>query len=177
MGSMSIEATLRVLNEMRDAGAVTEYAIGGAVAAFLYIEPAATFDLDVFISWKPGPGGLLDPTFLHEHLANRGYGEYEKEAIMIEGWAVQFLPLGTPLIEEALKEAADIEIKGVPTRVFTVEHLMAICLQTGRPKDMARLLQFIEEGSPDVDRFAIIIERHKLSRAWERFKTRHLPPL
>ena len=171
---MAIEATLRVLNDMKAAGVLDEYGIGGAVAAFLYIEPGATFDLDVFTAWKSAEGGLLTPRPLYEYLAQRGYGEYEKEAIVIEGWAVQFLPLGTPLIEEALDEAVDIEIKGVPTRVFTREHLMAICLQTGRPKDMARLLQFTEEGGADIERFANILGRHSLSRAWERFQARYL---
>jgi hypothetical protein len=170
---MALEETLRVLNDMKAAGVLAEYAIGGAVAAFLYIEPAATFDLDVFTAWKPAEGGSLTSRPLYEYLINRGYGEYEKDAIMIEGWAVQFLPLGTPLIEEALDQAVDIPIKGVPTRVFTREHLMAICLQTGRPKDMARLLQFIEESGADIERFAKILERHTLSKAWESFQSRY----
>ena len=174
---MAIEATLKVLNDMEAAGVLGEHAIGGAVAAFLYIEPGATFDLDVFTAWKPAHGSLLTPQPLYEYLMNRGYGDYEMEAIIIEGWAVQFLPLGTPLLEEALIQAVDIQIKGVPTRVFTREHLMAISLQTGRPKDMARLLQFIEEGSADMEQFAEILQRHMLLRAWNAFKARYLPPL
>lgn len=31
-------------------------------------------------------------------------------------------------------------------RVFSAEHLAAVCLQTGRAKDRARLLQLIEPG-------------------------------
>lgn len=171
---MAIEATLRVLNDMKAAGVLAEYAIGGAVAAFLYIEPGATFDLDVFTAWNPAQGGLLTPQPLYLYLLKRGYGEYEKEAIMIEGWAVQFLPLANPLIEEALVQAVDIEIKGVPTRVFTREHLMAICLQTGRPKDAARLLEFTEESGADLERFEKILERHTLLGAWESFRARYL---
>ena len=167
---MGIETTLRVLNELRAVGAIGEYAIGGAVAAFLYIEPGTTFDLDVFMAWKPGPGGLLTPAPLYSELAKRGYDEYEQEAIMIEGWAVQFLPAGTPLIEEALADAVEIVIKGVPVRIFSKEHLMAICLQAGRPKDSARLLQFLEEGNPDIKRFEKIVNHHRLSGAWEKFK-------
>ena len=174
---MGIETTLRVLNELQAEGAMGEYAIGGAVAAFLYIEPGTTFDLDVFMAWKPGPDGLLTPAPLYAELAKRGYGEYEREAIMIEGWAVQFLPAGTPLIEEALTEAVEIVIKGVPARIFSKEHLMAICLQTGRPKDFARLLQFIEESNPDMKRFEKIVNRHTLSEAWEKFKARFPSPL
>jgi hypothetical protein len=174
---MGLEETLRVLNEMQADSIIPEYAIGGAVAAFLYIEPATTFDLDVFIAWQRTEGGLLSPQPLYGYLTSRGYGEYEKEAVMIEGWAVQFLPLGTPLIEEALSQAVGIEIKGIPTRVFTVEHLMAICLQTSRPKDLARLVQFLQEGNPDMDRFAEIVKRHSLSEGWSRFQARFLRPL
>jgi len=175
---MALEATLSVLNDMKAAGVFAEYAIGGAVAAFLYIEPAATFDLDVFTAWEPSEGGgLLTPQPLYAYLLSRGYGEYEKEAIMLEGWAVQFLPLGTPLVKEALIQAVDVRIKGVPTRVFTREHLMGICLQTGRPKDLARLLQFTEESGADMERFEEILQRHMLAKAWESFRTRYLPPL
>ncbi len=142
---------------MQAAGALADYAIGGAVAAFLYIEPGATFDLDVFTVREAGAGGLLTSEPLYEYLLEHGYGEYEKEAVIIEGWAVQFLPAGTPLVPEALTEAVNIQIKGIPTRVFTMEHLMAICLQTGRPKDIARLLQFVEHTHADMARFAQIL--------------------
>ena len=172
---MSLERTLCVLNEMRDQGVFSTYAIGGAVAAFLYIEPATTFDLDVFIAWKPGPGGLLDPGRIYGYLIGRGYDQFEREAIIIEDWPVQFLPLGSPLIEEALTEAVKIEIKSVPTRVFTKEHLMAICLETGRAKDFARLVQFLEESDPDLSRFENLVNHHQLEESWKMFKTRYLP--
>lgn len=172
---MSIEATLRVLNGLHSAGAFSEYALGGAVAAFLYIEPGTTFDLDVFIAWKPGTGGLLSPGPLYAELKKLGYDQYEREAVVIEGWPVQFLPLGTALLEEALDEAVSIEIKSVPTRAFSKEHLMAICLQTGRPKDQARLIQMLEESAPDLARFANIVERNQLGSAWVAFQNRYGP--
>jgi hypothetical protein len=171
---MAINSALRVLNELRTAEIVASYAIGGAVAAFLYIESGTTFDLDVFIAWKPGPTGLLTPPPLFEELGRRGYVHYEKEAIMIEGWAVQFLPAATPLLEEALAQAVPVEIEGVPTFVFSKEHLMAISLQTARPKDFARLVQFIQEGAPDQMQFEKILERNSLSETWIRFKNRYL---
>ena len=49
---MALESTLSVLNEMQAVGVLGEYAVGGAVAAFLYIEPGTTFDLDIFTAWK-----------------------------------------------------------------------------------------------------------------------------
>lgn len=86
---MRIESSLRVLTEMEAAGVIGRYAIGGAVAAFLYIEPGTTFDLDVFITWEPGTSGLLDLSPIYEYLRAHGY-EPQREGVMIEGWEVQF---------------------------------------------------------------------------------------
>ncbi len=43
-----MEATLRVLNELEQAGVMSRYAIGWAMTATFYVEPLLTFDLDVF---------------------------------------------------------------------------------------------------------------------------------
>ena len=59
---MAIEAPLRDLNEMQAAGILTDYAIGGAVAAFFYIEPAATFDLGIFSAWASSGGIYSRPS-------------------------------------------------------------------------------------------------------------------
>jgi hypothetical protein len=53
----------------------------------------------------------------------------------VEGWDIEFLAPGTPLVKEALEQAIGRDVNGVSTRVFTAEHLAAICLQVGRPRD------------------------------------------
>lgn len=58
----------------------------------------------------------------------------------------------------------------MPAQVFSAERLAAIALQTGRAKDMARLLRFIEEGALDARRFRDIMARHGLMEAWGRFE-------
>lgn len=50
------------------------------------------------------------------------------------------------------------------------EHLAAIALQTGRPKDKARLLQFVEAGAIDAPRFDNLIARHGLVEQWREFE-------
>ena len=50
----------------------------------------------------------------------------------------------------------------VPTRVFTAEHLCAIALQTGRPKDHARVAMFFEQGAIDRGVLDDILRRHDL---------------
>ena len=71
---------------------------------------------------------------------------------VIGGWPVRFLPSGNALVEEAVAQAAATDVEGVPTRVMTAEHLTAIALQTGRAKDAARILQFLESGTLDADK-------------------------
>ena len=65
-------------------------------------------------------------------------------------------------------------VEGTPARVFTAEHLAVIALQTGRAKDKARLLQFIEAGALQVARFQTIVARHGLADAWKRFEKQFL---
>ena len=83
---------------------------------------------------------------------------------------VQFIPPGNPLAEEALDEAVKKEIEDTPTWVFTAEHLAALALQVGRTKDKLRIMQFIEAGKLDMERFQSIIERHQLEERWREFQ-------
>lgn len=93
---------------------------------------------------------------------------------MIGDWPVQFLPAATPLLKEAVVLARAVDYEGVPARVMSAEHLMAIALQTGRAKDHARLVAFVETGVADRNRLDDILSRHQLSAAWTRFKSRFL---
>jgi hypothetical protein len=169
---MDLDRTLSVLNGLVAEGIIGRYAIGGAVAAFLYIEPGSTYDLDIFISWEPIPGGLVILEPIYDYLKQRGYAEFRHEGIVVEGWPVQFLPTDNGLVKEALEQAQPITLGEVETQIFTQEHLMAICLKTGRPKDMARLLQFIEAASFDRSAFDSLISRWDLQEAWLIFKNK-----
>ena len=57
---------------------------------------------------------------------------------------------------------------------MTAEHLAAIALRTGRPKDHNRILQFIEQGAIDEKTLQVIIERHNLTEKWKQFERRFL---
>lgn len=81
----------------------------------------------------------------------------------------QFGAPGNALVEEALTHAVETEIENVRTRVMTAEHLTAIALQTGRAKDFARILQFIESGALEADKLDTIFKRHGLIAKWEQF--------
>lgn len=171
---MSIAQVIRVINQMKTDGVVERYAIGGAVGATFYLEPVATLDVDIFVAFREQPGQIIvspRPTF--DYLTARG-GIFEGEYIVIAGWPVQFLPPTSPLVEEALAQAVTVDVEGTPARVFTAEHLAAIALQTGRAKDHARLLQFIEAAVLDEQRFQALLQQHGLVERWQAFEQKFL---
>lgn len=171
---MKIQDVIEMLGKMESDGVLERYAIGGAVGATFYLEPVSTLDIDVFIAFKPEPEALIvSPKAVLDYL--QGFGcKMEGEHIVIGGWPVQFLPATGPLVEEALVKAVEVDVAGVPARVFTAEHLAAIALRTGRAKDKARLLQFIESGALDAARFESIVNRHGLAETWQRFQRQFL---
>jgi hypothetical protein len=159
---------------MQADGVIERYAIGGAVGATFYLEPVATLDVDIFVAFRSKPGSLIvSPQPIFDYLKARG-GTMEGEYIVIGDWPVQFLPPGTPLVKEALHESVERDVDGTPAHVFTAEHLAAIALQTGRAKDKARLLQFVEAGALDAARFQAILARHNLVGAWRKFERKFL---
>ena len=171
---MDIREVFKIVHQMQAEGLIERYAIGGAVGATFFLEPVATLDVDIFIAFKLEVGSsFINPQPIFDYLKARG-GTVEGEYIVVAGWPVQFLPPGTPLVEEALKEAVERDVDGVPARVFTAEHLAAIALQTGRAKDKARLLQFIESAALDTARFQAILARHGLVDAWQKFERQFL---
>ncbi|HVM60720.1 MAG TPA: hypothetical protein VMV72_07620 [Verrucomicrobiae bacterium] len=169
-----MRATLEAINRMRADGVIGKYAIGGAVGATFYLEPAATLDIDVFVSLnEPSGSSLVTLSPIYDYLGSRGY-KAEKEYVIIEGWPVQFLPISDGLDEEALAQAIETEMEGARTWVMTAEHLVAIALRTGRAKDFTRILQFVEGGVIHVDKFDAILKRHGLVAKWEQFGDRFL---
>jgi len=147
-------------------GVIEEYAIGGAVAALFYIEPINTNDLDIFFHAKDSDAGLDILSPLYKYLSGLGY-KGKAEAIDIEGWPVQFLPIFNPLLEEAVGQAKEVRFQRTTTRVMQAEHLVAIMLQTGRLKDHARIAQFIEHDAVDQKLLTGILRRHGLIKKWE----------
>jgi len=169
-----MKETLSVIEQLRRDGVIGLYAVGGAVGATFYLEPMATLDVDVFVLFEPAPL-LLTLTPIYEACAKLGY-RAEGETIKIEGWPVQFLAASEPLLAEAVREAVGRESDGLSTRVMTAEHLMVIALQTGRAKDHARLVMFVEAGIADMNHLRDILGRHSLLDAWAKFEKRFLHP-
>jgi hypothetical protein len=169
-----VKATLEAINQMQTDGVIGKYAIGGAVGALLYLEPASTLDIDIFVALPAQAGSqLLSLAPLYDYLRARG-AAVEDEHIKVGDWPVQFLPPGSPLEEEAIAESIATTVEGVSTWVISAEHLVAIALQTGRTKDHFRIQQFVEQGKVDLRKLQAILERHNLMAKWLQFKHKYL---
>lgn len=138
------------------------------MAATFYVEPLLTFDLDVFVLLPKSSGGLISLAPIYEALRAHGYAE-ERECVLIESVPVQFLPAYNPLVEEALAEANETSYEGIGTRIVRAEHLVAICLQTGRDKDRERVRILREQANLDLPRLAEVLARHHLKRQWKQW--------
>jgi len=165
---------LEAINDLEREGLIQSAAIGGAMGATFYLEPVSTFDLDIFVVFTHQPL-ILTLTPIYDFLKARGH-RAEGDAVVIGNWPVQFLPAESPLLREAVEQAAALDYEGVTARVISAEHLMAIAVQTGRAKDHARLVAFVEAGVADASRLADILSRHGLNAAWQRFESRYLDP-
>ncbi len=165
---MNFRRAFEIANRMEAESVISRYAIGGAVGATFYLEPVATLDVDVFVLFC-SEGIIIDPSPIFDFLKSQG-GVMEGEYVVLADKPVQILTANTPLVEDALSEAAFEDVDGTPVRVFTAEHLAAIALEVGRAKDKARLLQFIEEGILDLSRFEMILSRHGLHQRWLTFR-------
>jgi len=174
---MSLRKTIEVITRLAKEGAIKNYAIAGAVGALNYIEPTLTEDLDVLISladFDKRQSGLILLTPIEQALAKIGYTERSDVGYVVEGWPVQFLPVGSPLDEEALDEAVEIDIDAtgdppLKARCLRAEHLVAIAVRLGRLKDLARVQAFLEQKAVDLNALKGVLERHDLQRAWTSF--------
>lgn len=159
-----------VLERLVHEGTLSQYAIGGATAAGFHGEPLATRDVDVFVFTDPQPGELLvslDP--IYARLRDLGFDEFEEEGILVHGLPVQFLSASPGLESEAVEAAMVIEWDDHRARVMRPEHLAAIALAIGRPKDRARLVYLRELPIFDVKAFRAILDRHNLTGEWDRW--------
>jgi hypothetical protein len=176
---MGMKQTLDVINRMEADGIIGRYAIAGAVAAYNYIEPSLTDYLDILVSFdEPATAGTpaltsLDP--IYSYLKNKGYDEHRKEGIVVEDWPVQFVPVARQLDAEALAQAVHVDVEinkaegSAKTRILRPEHFVANALRVGRPQDLIRITQILQENAVDLTVVRALLDRHHLTEAWESF--------
>lgn len=166
-----MKRVFQLLNEMVRDVVITNYAIGGAIGAVFYVEPFATQDVDVFVLMETEPSGLVTTIPGWTYLRDRGYTEIRGEAVVVDDWPVQFIPVSDALEEEAYLNAATLDFEGEPVRVMLAEHLVAIMLKAGRLKDRARVQMFLSQDAVDQEVLFEIIKRHDLETKWSEFRT------
>jgi hypothetical protein len=161
-----------LLNAMREAGVVSDYALFGAAAQMRYTEAVATLDADILVAIPASDRlDVLSPIYA---FCNKAGYHPEGEAVRVGSWPVQFMPAFSPLTEAAMKEADTADFDGVPLRVVRADYLAVLALSVGRAKDFARILALIESGSVTPDRIQDLARVYGLHEAWIRYKARFI---
>lgn len=157
--NLPLADVLRATNDLVTVGLISDWALGGALAAIYYVEPFATYDADIF--FLPKERGLdAGIPAIYAHLQTRGW-QVEREHLLWRGFPVQFLA-ASGLTEEAVREAERIDYEGVPAKVFRAEHIVAIAASVGRQKDKARIEQILEQADVDKNYLENVLQRYKL---------------
>lgn len=164
----NMKLALEVVNSLEYDGIIGRYAIGGAMAAVFYAEPVSTFDVDIFITFFANSSGLISLAPVYEALAKRGYS-VSGEHVDLGGVPVQFLAAYNALVEEAIEKAIETYYSGIRTRIFSLEHVIAIALQTGRPKDRGRVAMLLSQTKPDMTLLDDILHRYGLKGIWTQW--------
>lgn len=86
-----MKKTLEKINELVSNGIIKNYAIGGGMGQFYYIEAGTTYDLDIMLELHIEDNPLNPLKDIYQWARKENYVE-DKEHIIIEGIAVQFLP-------------------------------------------------------------------------------------
>ncbi|HPB04486.1 MAG TPA: hypothetical protein PLH00_06595 [Bacteroidaceae bacterium] len=167
-----MKEVLNLLNSMVADRIISDYALFGAVAQMRYTEAVSTLDADVLVS-LPSDAGLDVLSGIYNYCKSRGY-QPEGEAILVGDWPVQFIPVFSPLSEEALRNSERDVMDGVPVRVVSADYLAAMALSVGRSKDHLRILSLIEAGAVSTDSISAIAARHGLDVKWCEFKRKFI---
>ena len=158
----SLKDVFRVLEQMRDSGVVTDYAIGGATAVLFYAEPTRTYDVDVFVTLPSvTEPALVSFASVYDWAKGRGIA-IEGEHMMIESVPVQLLPAYNALVEEAVVGARVHDYEGVPVRVVGPEHLVALALQAGGARRREHAWQVLQFGGVDRQRLRALLDKHAI---------------
>jgi len=162
-----LDNALKVIQDLTKSGLIRAHAIGGGIAATYYIEPVLTYDLDIFFIPTTEGIDVLSP--IYRELKKRGYS-LEKECVLIEGIPVQFIPVYNELVKEAVEAAVESTYKRVRTRILRPEYLVAIALQTNRPKDRERAVRILIQAKIDSKLLTGLLKKYGLRDRFPKIK-------
>lgn len=160
---MSFERALGALNELKRDEVVSEYAIAGALALLFWIEPVATYDLDVLVFLPEASGPIVSLAPIYRWAERHGY-RTDKEHIIVESLPVQFVPAHSALADEAIETAAELSYGNTRTRVVRPEYLILLYLEgsaaTLKRRERAAALR--ESGKIDDALLHALAQRFKI---------------
>jgi hypothetical protein len=165
-----VEKTLKLVKELKEKKVFKEFSIGGGIAALYYIEPILTYDLDIFFIPIEDSIDVLTPVY--SYLKKKGF-KAKKEHVLIEGVPVQFIPAYNDLVKEAVQSSVEVKYGRIITRVLGLEYLIAVMLQTYRPKDRERLVKVFEEAKIDLKLLKKILKSFGLFQKYVQFKEKY----
>jgi len=148
------EKVIKRLNRLKETGVIKDYAIGGAHAVAYYLEPVKTLDLDIFILIES------DQEFydFRSYIRKSGF-KMSGTHVMIDDTPVHFLPGSMdPFINKTVRKAKRIKVRGIPTKVLSVEYLIASLLISFRLKDKMVIPDLLELA--DEEELTAIINRY-----------------
>jgi len=164
---------VEVLDRLEAEGYYERWSLAGATALMYYVPPVMTDDVDIAIA-LPTSGILVSLAPLYERLRKLGYNEVIGEHIRIEGANVQFIMAAPGSVQESAlrSKARKVKLAGVSVRIFPLEHLLAIMVGLGRPKDRVRLAMVLSEHGDKVPwrKFNALVKKHGLEARLSRFK-------
>lgn len=162
-----MEKTLKLIKELKEKKIFADYSIGGGIAALYYIEPLLTYDLDIFFIPIEDSIDVLSP--IYGYLKEKGC-KVKKEHVLIEGVPVQFIPVYNDLVKEAVQYSVEVKYGRRKTRVLGLEYLIAVMLQTYRPKDRERLVKVFEEAKIDMKLLKKTLKKYGLYEKYVQFR-------
>ncbi|MDQ3179999.1 MAG: hypothetical protein M3Q33_05710 [Acidobacteriota bacterium] len=165
--STNLSVVISVLEDMQNVGIISDYAIGGAVAAILHDEAISTVDLDIFFFLTEPPKGLILSLEKIYDYARQNNFPFDKDFINIHGWLVQFVEAShSPLWTEAVETAETMTIDDRAVKVIDREHLAAMWIFAGRKKDIRKIEMFDEAGIMDAKILSDVLSRFDLLDRW-----------
>ena len=164
-----MKKVIELIEGMQSAGVIDAYALGGAMAANLYIDSLPTLDFDFFVHIVNEVSSLDPLRSIIDYLEPLGYSANGVE-FDIDGFLVQFIPFTDELTEEATYRASEADVAGVRFKAFSPEYLVAIMLKTSRGKDLLRAKMFVDQGAVSIQDLERLIERFDLGEQWRRLQ-------
>jgi len=162
-----VEKTLKIIKELKEKKVLKDFSIGGGIAALYYIEPLLTYDLDILFIPIEDSIDILTP--IYRYLKEKGF-KTKGEHVLIEGIPVQFIPVYNDLVKEAVLYSDEVKYGRIKTKVLGLEYLIAVMLQTYRPKDRERLIKVLEEAKIDLKLLKKILKKYRLYDKYVQFK-------